>query len=189
MKLCVDRIIEQYEPLKLYFTGAAVEDPTHTNDTILKSLNNKFTLAYLEFMAFNLGRFVSFNTLFQSDIPLLYMLKSEVNTLFISLLSDFMEITFVRQSNLWQIDVDDETHYLPLDKVYLGMTATDTIHCIKYALGNDHPDVKLFYTHCRNFLIESVKQVMSRFDSGDKFEFLSCLATASAYAIVPTNIG
>lgn len=97
MKLCVDRIIEQYEPLKLYFTGAAVEDPTHTNDTILKSLNNKFTLAYLEFMAFNLGRFVSFNTLFQSDIPLLYMLKSEVNTLLISLLSDFMEITFVRQ--------------------------------------------------------------------------------------------
>jgi hypothetical protein len=35
--------------------------------------------------------------LFQSDIPLLYMLKSEVNTLLISLLSDFMEITFVRQ--------------------------------------------------------------------------------------------
>ena len=39
-------------------------------------------------MAFNLDRFVSFNTLFQSDIPLLYMLKSEVNTLLISLLSD-----------------------------------------------------------------------------------------------------
>ena len=71
------------------------------------------------------------------------MLKSEVNTLLISLLSDFMEITFVRQSNPWQIDVDDETHYLPLDKVYLGMAATDTIHCIKDALGNDHPDVKL----------------------------------------------
>lgn len=51
--------------MKLYFTGAALEDPTHTNDNILKSLNNKFTLAYLQFMAFNPGRFVSFNTLFQ----------------------------------------------------------------------------------------------------------------------------
>ena len=54
---CVDRVIEQYEALKLYFTGAVIEDPTHTNDSIVKSLNNKFTLAYLEFMAFNLGRF------------------------------------------------------------------------------------------------------------------------------------
>ena len=188
MKLCADRIIEQYESLKLYFTGAAVEDPTHTNDTILKSLNNKFTLAYLEFMAFNLGRFVSFNTLFQSDIPLLYMLESEVNTLLISLLSDFMEISFVRQSNPWQIDIDDETHYLPLERVYLGMAATDTIYSIKDALGNEHPDVRLFYTHCRKFLIESVKQVMSRFDSGDKFKFLSCLAPASAYALSPPTL-
>ena len=98
MKLCVDRIIEQYEPLKLYFTGAAVADPTQTNDTILKSLNNKFTLAYLEFMAFSLSRFVSLNTLFQSDIPLLYMLESEVNTLLISVLSDFMDISFVQQT-------------------------------------------------------------------------------------------
>ena len=188
MKLCVHRIIEQYKPLKLYFTGAAVEDPTHTNDTILESLNNKFTLAYLQFMAFNLGRFVSFNTLFQSDIPLLYMLKREVNTLLISLLSDFMKISFVRQSNPWQIDINDETHYIPLDKVYLGLAATDAIHCIKDALGNDHPDVKLFYTHCRNFLIESVKQVMSRFDSGGKFEFLSCLAPTSACALSPRTL-
>ena len=94
----------------------------------------------------------------------------------------------MRQSNPWHIDVDDETHYLPLDKVYLEMAATDTIHCIKYTLGNDHPDVKLFYTHCRNFLIESVKQVMSRFGSGDKFECLSCLAPASAYALSPPTL-
>ena len=65
-EVCVDRIIKQYEALKLYFTGAAIEDPTHTNDSIMTSLINKFTLAYLELMAFNLGRIVSFNTLFHS---------------------------------------------------------------------------------------------------------------------------
>ena len=41
---------------------------------------------------------------------------------------------------------------------------------------------KTFYTQCRNFLIESVKQIMSQFDSGDKLKFLSCLAPASANA-------
>ena len=61
------------------------------NDNILKSLNNKFTLAYLQFMAVNLGRFVCFNTLFQSGIPVLYLLISELKTLLTSL-SDFMKV-------------------------------------------------------------------------------------------------
>ena len=38
MKSCVDRIIEQYDVLTNYFTSAVFEDPTHTNDNILKSL-------------------------------------------------------------------------------------------------------------------------------------------------------
>lgn len=52
----VDRIMEQYGALKLYFQGVALEDPTYTNDSIMRSLNNMFTLAYLEFMSVNLGK-------------------------------------------------------------------------------------------------------------------------------------
>ena len=37
MKMCVSRILEQCESLKLYFTGVVFEDPAHTNDAILKS--------------------------------------------------------------------------------------------------------------------------------------------------------
>ena len=66
IKMCVGRFIEQYAALKLYFTGASIEDLTYTTNSIKKSLNN--ALAYLEFIAFNHGRFVSFNTLFQSGI-------------------------------------------------------------------------------------------------------------------------
>lgn len=95
MKMCVYRIIEQYDALKLFFTGAAIEDPTHTIDSIPKSLYNTFTLAYLQVMAFNLGRFTSFNTLFQSEIPVPYLLKRELKTLLISLLSDFMKVSKV----------------------------------------------------------------------------------------------
>ena len=69
MKLCVKRILETYNALKLYFTTVTFEDPMHTNDAILASLNNKFTEAYLEFMDFNLGRFVSLTLLFQSEMP------------------------------------------------------------------------------------------------------------------------
>lgn len=156
MKMCVERIIEQYDVLKLFFHGTAIEDPTHTHDNILKSLNNKFTLAYLEFMAFNLGRLVSFNTLFQSEIPVLYMLKGELTTLLASLLSYFMELSFVRETCPMHIDVNDKEHYVPLNQVYIGLQATDTISGIAGDILRDHPDIQLFYTHCRNFLIENV---------------------------------
>lgn len=45
MKACIDRILEQYEPLKHYFTQRVFDDPTYTNDNILKQLSNNFTQA------------------------------------------------------------------------------------------------------------------------------------------------
>ena len=70
---CLGAIL--YNVLELYFTSVAFEDSTHTNNAILASLNNKFVEAYLEFMDYNLGRFVSFNLLFQSEMPQLHLLK------------------------------------------------------------------------------------------------------------------
>ena len=64
--------------LTYFFTNVVLQDPTHTNDMIFKSLKNKFTMAYLEFMSFKLGRLTSFNTLYQSEMPLLHELESEV---------------------------------------------------------------------------------------------------------------
>lgn len=78
--------------LQLYFTDVVVNDPTHTNDAILSSLNNQFSQAYLEFMDFNLGRFVSFNLLLQSEMPQLYQLKPEVEKFIKSLCLDFMDV-------------------------------------------------------------------------------------------------
>ena len=54
---CANRILEQYQALQQYFVLTANEDPTHTNDRIVKSLHNKFTLAYLEFLSYQLRRF------------------------------------------------------------------------------------------------------------------------------------
>ena len=49
---CVNRILEQFLALKSYFIVIANEDPSHTNDRILVSLQNPFFPAYLEFLSF-----------------------------------------------------------------------------------------------------------------------------------------
>ena len=59
LEACVNCILELYEALKHYFVMAANEDPTHSNDHIVKSLHNKFNLAYLEFLSYQLQRFQS----------------------------------------------------------------------------------------------------------------------------------
>ena len=52
---CVNRLLEQYVALKNHFILVAHEDPSHTNDRILASLQNPFFQAYLEFLSFQLS--------------------------------------------------------------------------------------------------------------------------------------
>lgn len=181
MKMCVDRMLEQYEALKLYFRGLALEDPTHTNDSITKSINNMFTRAYLEFMSFNLGRLTSFNTLFQSEIPLLHVLKGEVRKLLLAISSDFMDLSYVRKSDPFKIDVNLTDQHVTLNKVYTGVNASSIIHDIGDDLGIAHPDIKLFQTHCKAFLVESFTQIQRRFSNLEELDFLKCLDPANAY--------
>ena len=187
MKGAVKRILEQYSALKLYFTSEVMEDPTHTNESILRSLNNKHTLAYLEFMDYSLGRFASFNLLFQCETPLFHQLKDEVEKLILSICSDILEI-YIRSVNAFKIDASNKDHQVPLNKVYLGILATETIREIESDLKSsgltshdDNQGIQLFRSHCRDFLIESVAQIQERFADCQNMNHLSCLLPNVAF--------
>ena len=104
LQACVNRILEQYVALQNYFTLVVNKNPTHSNDRIHRSLQNKFTLAYLEFLSYQLDRFNSFNILFQSEKPLLHCLKKELESLIKSIASDFMVMDYVKKTVPSQID-------------------------------------------------------------------------------------
>ena len=135
--------LKQYDVLTNYFTSIVFDDHTHTNDMILKSLKNKFTLAYLEFMSFNLGRLTSFNTLYQSEIPLLHELESEIRKLLKAVHLDFLELKYVRETDAFSIDL--ENNALPLVNIYLVVKADHTMREIIDSLREKHEDVQLFY--------------------------------------------
>ena len=182
MKSCVRRILDQYAALKLYFTDVVLEDPTHTHDAILTSLKNKFMQVYLEFMDFNLGKFVSFNLLFQSEMPQLHKLKREVDNLIKAICLDFMDVGYVQSTDAFKIDLSRKENHLPLDKVYLGILATDTMNKIKEELGSNDPGIVLVYSQCQQFLIEAVQQIQSRFSDCCKVaDLVSCLQPSVAY--------
>ena len=78
LQACVRRLLEQWDALTLYFVELSFSDPTQVNDMIADALNNKITRAYLEFLDYNLGKLNAFNTLFQSDSPNIFNLRSEI---------------------------------------------------------------------------------------------------------------
>ena len=87
LEACVSRILEQYSTLQHYFVLVANEDPTHATDRIVNLLHNKFTLAYLEFLSYQLQCFNDFNHLFQRERPLLQRFYDFL---------DFMEVCHVK---------------------------------------------------------------------------------------------
>ena len=111
---CVNRPFELYEALTHYFVLAVNKDPSHSNDRILASLQNRFIQAYLQFLSFQLEPFNAFNWLFQSEKPYLHNLKQEVQRLIKSIVSDFMKVSMVKTMQPKNLNPAHLQHRLPL---------------------------------------------------------------------------
>ncbi len=78
---------------------------------------------FLLFMKYALGMFNDFNTVFQSEKPLLYDLKNRVFSLIKNCANNFMHSRYVRSTNPVKIDPKLTSQYLPIQQVYLGKDA------------------------------------------------------------------
>ena len=76
--MCVTRIIEQWEPLSLYFTHAAQTDRLLATENIAQALHNPIFRMYFEFLGYALPNFTEFNRLYQSEEPNLHRLTSDL---------------------------------------------------------------------------------------------------------------
>ena len=191
LQACINRILEQFEALKQYFTLVVNEDPTHSNDRIHKSLQNKFTLAYLEFLSYQLERFNSFNVLFQSTRPLLHGLKKELEDLIKSIASDFMTLDYVKKTAPSKIDSTSSAFHVPLKQIYVGMAATATLREMEADGAGETQSEQFdrFRTDCKNFLVEAILQIQKRFDlDAEIHTIVQCLMPANAAALTPPSL-
>jgi hypothetical protein len=61
-----------------------------------------------------------FNTVFQAESPLLYSLKDKVFELIQDFASNFIDVTYLRETNPLEIDPSLEEYYIPEENIYLG---------------------------------------------------------------------
>lgn len=69
--------------------------------------------------------------------------------------------------------LSDEIHFVPVKNIHVGVAARDTMQSIAKDLG---ADLKLFYTQCKDFLQDCVRQIQTSFSGMNHFDFLSCLS-------------
>ena len=119
---CAKRIVEQYNPLLLFFTSLVQEKPTEISMKMLSLLKDPFTKCYLAFMVEWLAKFNKFNAKYQSQEPLLQDLRDDVYNLILELARSFMDKNYVNsfKNAPFSIDPRREQNYLPLHSIYLG---------------------------------------------------------------------
>lgn len=165
LKACIDRVLEQFTPLKAYFTEVVFSDPSKTTEDMLSSMNNKYIEIYLQFMSYTLGLLNDFNILFQSESPLLHRVRPEIAKLLRVLCSNFIEFSYIKGTDIFQLNHLNTDHHLPFDKVNLGVKASEAFNEIK----NDPnaADTQLFLQNCVNFYVELVSDIKRRFNFTD----------------------
>ena len=154
---CVNRILEQWTALELFFTSEAAETKSLTAERILSALRSPYVQATLEFTDYVLGDLTGLNKLFQSDSFKLHRLLPEVERVVRMFSQNFMtkENRPVQFAN---INVNDESKWLPLEKVYPGIAAAETL-----AKMRPH-ERESFLSRCRSWFIEAIRQMQKRID-------------------------
>lgn len=164
LKACVDRILEQFPALKEYFRLSSFEDPSKTLEQIHSTMENCFTIIYLEFMSYTLGLLTNFNKLFQSEGPLLYMLKPEIEKLLKIVVMNFMNIEYIRTlDTIMIVSPQNIQYHVPLTDIYIGVNATTSITNLKNNSSVDSNEVIKFFKSCQEFYIELVVDIKKRF--------------------------
>ncbi len=74
-----------------------------------------------------------------------------------------MHFRYVVDCSPTKIDPYLSTEYVPLEKVYLGMAAPESIK--KLSLENQQFVIK----HCRSFYIQAILEIQKRYDLNDPF--------------------
>lgn len=155
----VERFIEQFPALKLYFTLEYLDEKVAASQSIYESLCNDINLCYFEFLNFILPYIVTINEEFQAESPKLFQLYDTMSSLVKTILEFYIQPEFLNNVDLSNIKYYDSNLFLPIQDLYLGPILKHKFR------GNlfDETIKTNFSNKCLDFYIELMKQIYKQF--------------------------
>ncbi|CAH1114785.1 unnamed protein product [Psylliodes chrysocephalus] len=164
LRAVVNRILDHWNSLIIFFTRAALEDNLPTAKSILGALKNDIYKMYLLFFSYVLELVTKVNLEFQSEQPKLPIFLERMTTLYRIILKGFTKKHILETVPLSNINVCHPKNYLEIYKMFFG-AKVDTI--LK-AETIDKGDVHNFRLKAMEFYIELAKQIKERFNFEDE---------------------
>lgn len=90
----VNRLLEQFDALKLYFTGVSLEENNEKAREISEKLNNPLLKLYLQFLQYILPLFNDLNREFQSEKPKIHVLYDHLESQYVIIKKMYQTIMF-----------------------------------------------------------------------------------------------
>lgn len=174
----VNRIVEQYDPLILFFTNESFKRFKEDNpDHILAALKNPIYKMYFLFLSYTLELVNNLNLEFQSNSLKLHKLLEHISTVYKTFAANFI-VRHKVVKNVTEIPINNPDYYLPLENIYLGPK------CEMYIVNNNIPlkDLNILRTHCLHFYVELLRQIKSRVPFDDEvLNYIKVLDPVNVY--------
>lgn len=153
----VDRLLEQWDALKLFFTDCWLNERLLSTELIFNSLNDPFIHLYYLFLSWILPKFTNFNKLFQSEKVVITSLNGKVREMYKDILLCILDRDYVNKTELSAIDLERQEKWLKDEQIYLGIQVMNKI--TRPELRSQSTATKDFFQRCRHFLITSAKEI------------------------------
>ena len=109
-------------------------------------------------------------------------MKKEIHKLLKNIATDVLKPEYVKSCAIDKLHPSSPDFSVNLSKnerIYLGVKATETVNKLK---GNATPtELDKFWTSCKVFLVESLKQIHERFECSDPiYDLVECLSPVNS---------
>jgi hypothetical protein len=160
----VNRILEHWTSLVVFFDRAVSNDKIHSAQNILCALKNPVYKLYFLFLSYILEIVNQLNAEFQSQSPKIHLLLDRVTSLFKLILKSFIKKTYLDMTDIDKINILNPGNYLQPDEIYCGAKATVFIS----ETNINKEDLHNFRSRILEFYIELSHQIKQRFKFNDK---------------------
>lgn len=162
LKAVVERLIEQWNALKLFFDGQHLIQRVKGAEEIYKQLHNQSNKLFLIFLNWVLPIITQANLFFQSSKVVVSELHDVMSNLYKTLLQSYMRDQYVLSTSLSKKDPEDESKFKPFNSMYLG---SDIIREIsKPEIQTDTQLLDYFHYNTRKFLVKVCVNIKDRYD-------------------------
>lgn len=175
----VDRLLDSFPALKLYFGKAATYDGIQSAVTIHTMLQNPCIKLYLEFLQFVLPIFHDMNREMQCEKPKIHLLYDRIKSLYLQLLSCYINKKYLDTTSETEIQYKDPKNYIPKDDIYLG---GKVMASLMKENTYTKQEITEFKKSCLAFYVEAAHQIYKRFP----FKTIKHLKNVSI--ITPSNV-